>query len=407
MDPGTGKTAIPLWYLWRNKKERLLIICPAYLIPNWVREIPKVLGTEKPPRVAVFDAGKKIYRLWEENIVITSYDLALKAEFLFEEWATMVVFDEAHNLASMKAKRTEFIHRVIFENSIPRVAMLTGTPIKNRVEEFYSLMALCHYDPSLETADGSPAAFLKRFPSSIDFADHFSFRREFEMQVGERWIAVSRWEGLRRQVELKEWLKGKYFRVTDKVLGLGETTFVDTLVSETPDHALLAEFERYFETSEFGDSTKVQAKADAAMRTVPFTVQYVTDLLHSTDCVVVFSDHIGPCEAIAEAFGVPAITGQMSPKNRMAAVQRFMAGGFKVLSATVRSLSEGHDLTRAHHLVFNDPSWVPGSVNQAIYRIKRISQTRPPVVHRVFGSPQSQKIWDRVSEKAKVIQAVT
>src|SRR3990167_4999511 len=133
----------------------------------------------------------------------------------------------------MDAKRTQYIHKNIFENSIDRLIITTGTPIKNRVAEFYSLLALCYYDPRIAKPE-----FLDRFPDSITFADHFSYRHEYTLEINNRFIPVVKWTGLRNVKELKSYLEGHYIRIKSEETNLPPLTEIDVPISEVQDKKL-------------------------------------------------------------------------------------------------------------------------------------------------------------------------
>jgi SNF2 family DNA or RNA helicase len=398
LDMGLGKSLCALATWNQMGRPKLLIVCPSYLVLNWKWEIEK--SVVSPGSVSIFKKGKELYEIFDSDIVIISYNLAQKSEQLFE-WAEMVVLDEGHEIKSMKAKRTEYIHRVVFENSINRLYILTGTPIKNRVEEYYSLLALCNYDPRLACS-----YFLEKFPDSITFADYFSHRREFATQISGRWITIVKWEGVRRTDELKEFLNGHYIRfASEDVLKLPVPRHKDILISESPDKALLREFERYYSTGG-NESVVPDKKAEAALKKVPFTIQYVKSLLEEIDCVPIYTDHRASAYELAKAFNVEPITGEMSGSKRMQLGQQFQRGESRVLVATVRSFSTGIDLSRANHLCWNDYPWIPGDIRQVNYRILRRNQTKPCIIHRILGSPQDQMILKTLESKQNTIQQV-
>lgn len=399
LDPGLGKSRIAI-EVAETHRSNCLIICPSYLILNWVKEIKK-WSVNPNAQVCAFRAGKDMYSPVDADYVITSYDLVQKAPYLFE-WADMVVLDEAHSIKSMKAKRTEFIHRHIYENSVPRVHLLTGTPIKNRVQEFYSLLALCHYNPS-----AADSQFLDLFPSEIDFADRYSIRREYTMEVGRRLVTIVKWEGLRHVEELKKWLEGKYFRIkSSDVLDLPPITYKSILVAEAADPALLESFNAHF-SEDGADSVNPTAKAEAALKKVPFTVKYVENLLEEVDCALVYTDHVASARELARLLGVEAITGEMSSTKRSKLSREFQEGQGRVLVATIGSLKEGVDLYRSSHIVFNDYSWVPGDMKQVAYRIQRVGQKNHCTVHHILGSPQDEYILGVIESKLKTIEKAT
>ena len=397
LEMGLGKSISAL-EIWKRTGGNCLIVCPSYLVSNWISEIRKFLGDK--PIITAIRKGKDFYEIFDSDFVIVSYDLAQKSEQIFE-WADMVVLDEANYLMSMKTKRTMYIHKAIYENSIKRCYLLTGTPIKNRVEEYYSLLALCNYDPRLK---GS--AFLEKFPDSISFADYFSYREEFTMEMRGRWVTIVKWSGVKNVEELKSYLKGHYIRFSSKdVLKLETPRTKDILVSEVNDKKLLEEFEGHYSDEE-NHSVKSNYKAEAALKKVPFTIKYVKDLLEQVECVPIYTDHVESAKALAAAFGIEAITGEMPAAKRSIIGNEFQEGKRRVIVATIKSFSTGISLTRANNLVFNDLPWIPGDLAQTIYRIHRRDQKKTCVIHKILGSPQDAKISETLESKSRTIEKV-
>ena len=408
LDPGLGKSRCAIEV--RDKLNlNCLVICPSYLISNWGKEIAK--WGKKGVQTTLFTKGKQIYDVCDADFVVTSYDLVQKAEHLFE-WADMVVLDEGHAVKSMKAKRTQFIHKNVYENSVPRLHILTGTPIKNRVQEFYSLLALCFYNP--HTADSQ---FLETYPSEIDFADHFSNRNEYTMEISGKWVTIVNWTGIRNTEELKTHLGGKYIKIkSEDVLDLPPVIYKEFQISEDDDKDLINTFNSFFENDddrinmereERTGSVLPEHKAVAAMKKVPFTIKYVENLLEEVESVLVYSDHVAPAEAIAKHFGVEALTGKMPSFKRSQLADAFQRGEGKMLVCTIGSMKEGKDLFRSNHIVFNDYPWVPGDLKQVIYRIQRIGQKSNCVVHKIVGSPQDAYITKVIEDKLETIEEAT
>lgn len=398
LDPRLGKSRVAI-----NQREKTkancLVICPGYLVDNWKSQINE--WTDRSI-ITPFYRGKDLYDVVDSDYVVLSYSLAQKAPWLFE-WADMVVLDEAPAIKSMKAKRTQFIHKEVFENSIKSLLLLTGTPINNRVQEFYSLLALTYYNPN---EAGGP--FLEKFPDEISFADHFSFRQQYQMMIGNKRVTIVQWKGLRNRKELKSWLKGRYIRIRDTdVLDMPPVSTLPILISDVDDENLLDAFNSYFEGGEFRDSVKPQFKTKAALKKVPFTVKYTEDLLEQRECALIYSDHRESCKAIAAHFGVPAITGEMPAKKRSRLADEFQAGAGKILVATIGALNKGKDLYRAHDVVFNDLCWVPGDLKQVVNRIRVVGKKIPCTAHRIFGSPQDAYIADALDEKIDTIEKAT
>lgn len=403
VDPRLGKSMVGI-AVQQTLDKRCLVICPSFLTVNWKKEILK--WAKPDTQVTIFKKGADIYYPCDSDFVIISFDLVQKAEHLFN-WSQMVIIDEVHNLKEMGSKRTKFIHKAIFENSVKRLHLLSGTIIKNRVKEFYSPMAMMYYDPRLETTE----KFLKTYPDEITFADFFSFREEFNVRITDRRgrkysMPVARWRGLKNVKTLKQYLKGRYIRVKADDKDLPPITWKSILISESPDLKLLEAFNDHFET-DGADSVRPDIKVEAALKKVPFTIKYVEGLLEEAECTLIYSDHVQPIELIAKHFGVPAITGKMPGPKRAKLAAEFQAGKGKILCATIGALKEGQDLFRSKDIVLNDLCWVSGDLKQVVNRVRGLGEREPRTVHEIYGSPQDEKISSAIKEKIEVIEAAT
>lgn len=395
LQQGLGKSLCLLETLARVGG-KLLVICPAYLMPNWEKEIEKFYpGRFKYCSIKKAKDGTK--DILNNDIIITSYDIGMKLEGLFS-WCTILGLDEANYVKEMNTKRSQFYHRVIFENSVPRLYLLTGTPIKNRVDEYYSLIALCNYDPRIKESK-----FLNQFPDMPAFADRYSFRETYDIETKWGYKTICKWSGLKNAEELKSWVRGHYIRFkSEDVLNLPKVIYKEVNIFNKTDLELIQAFEK----ADIGSSVMPEAKRNAAVFCAEYTIKYVKDLLETEDNVVVYSDHVDSCIKIAERFGVPAITGQMPSSKRFEVAHQFQTGKTRVLCATIKSFSTGIDLTNSRNMVFNDIPWVPGDLEQAIFRIVRLSQKRGCIIHKLFASPQSKQIHDTIIAKTSVINGV-
>lgn len=354
--------------------------------------------------MTIFDRDSEFYEVWDTDFCIVSYSFCHKADILFE-WADMVVIDESQQIKSTNTIRSQGLHRLVFENSMKSCIQLTGTPIVNRVHEFYSLISICKYAPWLEGKDD----FLEKFPTYVEFANHFSYLNSYEIEVETKKgklvdVTINKWTGLKNFEDLKRIVRNHYIQFdTDKVLGLPEYQIIDVPVSYKNNPKLEEAFYRFLD-EEAGVGPRI--KADAALAKVKFTVDFVKDKFAEDRPVVIFTDHVEACHALAEEFGVIAVTGTTPTHVRDSVAERFMAGKTKRVVATTGSFSTGNDLQIASDMVFNDPNWVPGVMEQAMYRIIRIGQKNRCRFYRIVGSVQDEKIYATLFEKIETIKEV-
>ncbi|MCY8856007.1 DEAD/DEAH box helicase [Bacillus atrophaeus] len=135
---GLGKTVeaglILKEYMIRGLAKKILILVPASLVSQWVKELQ-----EKFLIPAV--EQKKSY-VWEQcDIVVSSIDTAKRSphrEIVLSIPYDLVIIDEAHKLKNSKTKNYEFVRNLVKKYCL----LLTATPIQNRIEEIFNLVSL-------------------------------------------------------------------------------------------------------------------------------------------------------------------------------------------------------------------------------------------------------------------------
>lgn len=395
LDMGMGKSAVYISIKDRLPKLNHMVVCPAFLSVNWKKEIQKFLPNQA---ISHFKSSKDVYYPGASDWVIASYDIAVKNEVLFE-WANSICFDEGTALKNMQAIRTTNTHKFVYENSPKRVHFLTGTPIDKRVREFYSMMALCNYNPAIKESE-----FLKVFPNDVEFADHFSHRIQYDKWLEYRKITIIKWEGIQRVDELKKWLRGIYYRLKSN---LPDIVHREIYVNEVDDKELLSAFNVWKETGGGVDPT---AKMNAALNKVPFTIKFTEGLIESEMAegpFVIFTDHVDSCNALARHFDVDPIHGQVPDTKRQKIITGFQEGKIPVLVGTYGTMARGGNLQISNTIIENDFPWVPGALKQADFRVNRKGQLRfPCTVYRLLGSDQDKYILDDIIAAQKVLDAV-
>ncbi|MWV43758.1 ATP-dependent helicase [Paenibacillus sp. HJL G12] len=134
---GLGKTIeagmILKEYMIRGLVSKVLILVPASLVLQWVRELNSKFGIS-----AV--AQKKAYT-WHSDVVVASMDTAKRdphKDFLLEQEYDMLIIDEAHKLKNKKTTNYQFIQKLRKKYCL----LLTATPVQNDMSELFNLITL-------------------------------------------------------------------------------------------------------------------------------------------------------------------------------------------------------------------------------------------------------------------------
>lgn len=397
---GLGKTIQALAALAGDVRD-VLVVCPAYLRGNWAREIEKAQSLEDFHYHANIVTKPEQFRNSFITIHICGYEMLYKLpkDFTFSH----IIFDEAHYLKNVKAKRTQAALSLIDEAKPETCVLLSGTPIKNCIPEWYSLLRLLSMCPT--PTNGLALKEKNQYSFNMKFTNPVS--RTIFMRGGEP-RDITTFGGIRNVKLLKQYFEGKYLRrLASTALELPPLTEKEINFAEKcrTDKDLLAAYLKYEESGIVST-----LKAEMAAGKVKHTIKYILDIIEQGEPVVVFSDHVAPVEALGKLLdekGIKraAITGKTHPAVRENLVQEFQDGHFDVLVATIGSASTGYTMTRARNIVFNDYSWVPADLDQAKKRIHRIGQKSKCQIHYILGSYVDGMILKKIKQKQQILRS--
>ncbi|KAF4325440.1 hypothetical protein G195_000996 [Phytophthora kernoviae 00238/432] len=117
----------------RGLVSKVLILVPASLVLQWVRELNSKFGI---PAVA----QKKAYS-WQNEIVVASMDTAKRdphKDLLLNTDYDMIIIDEAHKLKNKKTTNYQFMLKLRKKYCL----LLTATPVQNDMSELFNLINL-------------------------------------------------------------------------------------------------------------------------------------------------------------------------------------------------------------------------------------------------------------------------
>jgi SNF2 family DNA or RNA helicase len=144
-DMGLGKTTSAVIGALESEAKKILIVCPASLKINWEREIKnysdrRVLIVEGRKWGSTFDFYIinydiiKNYHSTDNSKDSDDYKLLVNAGF------DLAIVDEAHYISNATANRTRLLNDVL--EQIPKVWLLTGTPMTSRPINYYNLLKI-------------------------------------------------------------------------------------------------------------------------------------------------------------------------------------------------------------------------------------------------------------------------
>lgn len=388
--PGVGKTIMSTAVMCLSGGKTVCVV-PSFLKINWENEIGKYCNK----KVKVFNKGRDFNDTdtnWD--VAIISYNFISRADFLFKE-ARNVIFDEAHYLCSLEAIRTQSAHEVIEKYLPERVLLLSGTPVKSNVSQFYSLLGICSYNPK----NNSGVDVSISYPTMWDFQDTFQYKIEFK--VGRR--KVTKFEGTRNIPELKRLLHNKMFTMTlDDVAEIPPLQEIEVMVSNMD---IFKEEDLLMGTSEH----VARRKKEAAIAKAQYTKEYVNDLLNSggVNRVLVFSDHIDSANIIHKGVKESKyIDGSTPTDERVRIIDDLRKGKLSCVVSTILASNTGHTIVECKDMVVNDINWNHSENEQMVKRIYRIGQTGRVRIHYMLHGKMDAMLKKNVEKNKRNLKGV-
>lgn len=419
---GLGKTGQALLCMNMRKDVEALIVCPAILKYNWLKEARKWMIGEIT--AYIYESKKIRYytrRLTNHNkktiLHIINYDILEKfKERLMGTPYNFIVCDESHYIKNGEAKRTKVAQE------LARKAMwkifITGTPIYNKPKDLY--VALNLIDPNT-------------FGNFFHFASRYCGAKK--MNMGGK--SIVKFDGASNIDELNQILRSNYMvrRMTKDVLKdlpekvkdvivLNEDS-LDNLVKQEQNilvksaqeqERLKAEIAKLREMAKenaayeamykdkvkslkeakfksFGELSRL--RKEMGVKKLPYVVEYVKEILENSEDplskVVIFGHHTEVLEKLHIAmkkYNPVIITGKISDVDRQKAIGLFKEKNkCRVFIGSMGAAGTGVDglQNNCNTVVFAELDWTPSLVDQAEARLARIGQTLPVFVYHIVA----------------------
>jgi SWI/SNF-related matrix-associated actin-dependent regulator of chromatin subfamily A-like protein 1 len=365
-EQGLGKTIEALATLEADGAYPAVVVCPASLKLNWMRELERWLPGRSIQALSGLGGGEA--SIPPADITVVNYDiLAARAPALAAMHPRALVLDESHYCKNPAAKRTQAVARLAA--TVPSeglVLALTGTPVMNRPPELIAQLRIIG-----RLADfGSGAQFGRRFKGA-------------DAHVRLHWHLRSRCFVRRLKVEVLPQLPAKTRTVVpveldnDPEYRLAETDVIAWLRSRPLD---LSELDAKIAAALRAERlVRLNAlKMLAARGKLHAALAWIHDFCSSGERLVVFARHREVQRAVVERFPHALhILGEDTHAARDASVSAFQAAdssGNQLIVCSLEVAGQGLTLTQASNVAFLELDWTPAKHDQAEDRLHRIGQ---------------------------------
>ena len=379
-DMGLGKTRQSIIAMIEAEPEGpYLVICPASVKRNWVREIEIVLPEAQTAIVGPSPPPARDFCGW----IVLNYDILGKhLEVLMQFGWSGMVFDEAHYLKNHRSQRSRHASKLVEQTAgEPVVHALTGTPVTSRPRDLFPLLQLIEHP-----LGKSFLSFAKRYCEGYQgeyglVADGASNIEELTLQLHGVMLRRTKDEVLDLPPKFRTWLDiDLHPRAVEHF-----NKAVREFLMSTDDSSELLDFQADGDSEAGQRRRRVIGQLTTARRKLAFakcrdTIKVVENALEQDEKVIVFSAFVNTIERFSKRFGDKAVAvfGEVPAEERQERVDRFQNDPeVRVFLANLHIGGVGLNLTAARQVVFNDLDWVPANHWQAEDRAYRIGQTAP------------------------------
>jgi len=402
-DMGLGKTTAAVIASIESGARKILIVCPASLKINWQREIKnytdrKILIVEGRKWGHTFDFYIinydiiKNYHTTDKSEDSDDYKLLINTNF------DLAIVDEAHYVSNTTANRTRLLNDVL--DTIPKVWLLTGTPMTSRPINYFNLLKIVDSPLTLNWQ-----SYVRRYCAGYQF------------RVGGR--KVWNTSGASNLDELRERTKSLVLRrMKTDILDLPEKIITPIFVEltskmyeeEMEDFVRISTDNKEKETLSVTLNRLMKVRQLISYEKIPYTCEIIDRCLDQGKKVIVFTNFTMTLDMIHEKYKKNSVIldGRMSKERRQESVDRFQnEDKIKIFISNIVAGGVGITLTAAEVVIMNDLSFVPAHHSQAEDRAYRYGQKNSVLVYYpVFENTIEKIIYNILQKKKGIIDQV-
>jgi len=403
-DMGLGKTTSTIIASLESQSKKILIICPASLKINWQREIEiysnkKTLIVEGGKWGSTFDYYIINYDIIKNYHTIGEPEIGeQKNTQISDTNFDLAIVDEAHYISNTTAQRTKLINDIL--SKIPKVWLLTGTPMTSRPINYFNLLRIVNSNVTLDWS-----SYVRRYCGGYQFTVN---GRKIWNTGGATNLDELR---LKTKNTILRRLKTDILDLPDKIISP-----VFLTLSSTEYDSGLEEFIQIAQENKNKESLSVTINRLMKIRKiiseqkVDYTCEIIDRCLEQGKKIIVFTNFTMALDMLHEKYKKNSVVldGRMSKEKRQKSVDRFQTEDkIKIFISNIVAGGVGITLTEAEVVIMNDLSFVPAHHSQAEDRAFRYGQKKNVVVYYpIFENTIEKIVYNILQKKKNIIDQV-
>jgi SWI/SNF-related matrix-associated actin-dependent regulator of chromatin subfamily A-like protein 1 len=395
-DMGLGKSLQSIIAAKELGVSKILIVCPASLKLNWVKEIMPFDN-----QISV------ISKDWKPGkFTIINYDILKKyQEQIIKHKFELVIADESHYLKNSSIRTKTFMK---IANKVKRVWLLTGTPIANKPIDFYNLLKICKHELGTNKQNfGALYCGGQLTPWGYDYNGasnlkelHYKTQNVILRRRKEDVLELPPKIRTPIYLEFTPKQQKQYERAVADYYQMKYDASIDPFSSDYGKD-ISERGESFVEISVLRKFTALEKINDGS------TLELIKNTIEEGKKVVVFTNYLDVIDTLASQIRDNCVTldGRLDIVERQRRVELFQSSsGPAVIICNIAIASVGLTLTSATVAIMNDLPWSPATVKQAEDRIYRIGQKElVNIIYPVYDYTIDSIIFDVIKLKTKNI----
>lgn len=402
-DMGVGKSLSAVIASLEGNFKKVLIVCPATLKINWKKELEiytdkKILIVEGRKWGHTFDYYIINYDIIKNYHSIDKKDKDSDYNLLVNENFDLAIVDEAHYLSNPSANRTLLLNDVL--EKIPKVWLLTGTPMTSRPMNYYNLLKIVDSPITLNWQH-----YVKRYCKGY----------QFTVNKKKVWNT----SGASNLDELREITKHLILRrLKIDILDLPEKIITPIYIElkssmyneEIEEFIKIAEKDKKNNKLSIDITTLMRVRQLIAYEKIPYTCELIDKCIEQGKKVVILTNFTMVLDMLHEKYKKNSVIldGRMSSIKKQESVDKFQDDDkIKIFIGNIVAAGVGITLTAGEVVIMNDLSFVPAHHAQGEDRCFRIGQKKSvSILYPIFENTIEMIVYNILENKKNIIDEV-